>query len=289
MKNLRLALHLAVALGILAAPPRPALASSHMDAPLITLDDAARARSGVGLSLRGQTYGRLPVGAKTNLLARVSGSADIYRAHQFDDYILGVQLGPELTSGADRIAVSAGPAWRWYGTDPYSMTWSGNASWQHPLGKRTQLRLDGGLARVDNRRNDFQDATVWSFSAALDRAFSARFGGGLQLHAAREVARDAGYSTASGGATAYLFREFGRTTLVGALGYGHLEADERLDLFPRRRRDDRFSASLSATFRQVRIGSVAPLARVKWERNKSTIELYDYKRLAAEIGFTTAF
>jgi outer membrane protein len=254
-----------------------------------TLDDAAKARSGIGLSLRGQSYLRLPLTPKINLLTQLSGSADIYRDARFDDFILAVQTGPEIVSGADRITLSAGPAWRWYGTDPYSMTWSGSASWQHPLSKRAQLRLSAGIARVNNRRNDLQDATVLSLSAGVDRAFSARFGGGLQLHGVREAARDPGYATASGGIGVYLFREFGKTTGVINLGYSHLEADERLALFPRRRVDDRFSASVSATFRQVRVGSLSPLVRVKWERNRSSVELYDYNRVAAEVGVTSAF
>lgn len=254
-----------------------------------TLDDAAKARSGIGLSLRGQTYLRLPLSPKINLLTQLSGSADVYRDAQFDDFILAVQSGPEIVSGADRITISAGPAWRWYGTDPYSMTWSGSAAWQHPLSKRAQLRLSGGIARVNNRRNDLQDATVWSLSAGIDRAFSARFGGGAQLIANREAARDPGWSTASGGISAYLFREFGQATAVVSLGYTHLEADDRLALYPARRVDDRLSASLSATFRQFHIGTLAPLARVKWERNWSSLELYDYDRVAAEVGLTTAF
>lgn len=254
-----------------------------------TLDDAAKARSGVGLSLRGQGYLRLALGSSVNLLTRLSGSADIYRDHAFDDFILGVQSGPEITSGADRVTVTAGPTWRWYGTDPYSFTFGGNASWQHPLGKRTQLRIDGGLARVDNRRNDLQDATVVSLSAALDRAFSARFGGGIQFYGSREAARDPGWSTATGGASVYLYRELGKITAVATLGYSHLEADERLALYPRRRIDDRFSASLSAAFRQVRIGSFSPVARVRWERNRSSVELYQFSRIAGEVGIVSAF
>lgn len=254
-----------------------------------TLDDQAKARSGVGLALRGQAYTRVPVASTVNWLTRLSASTDVYGDHAFDDYIVGVQTGVELTSGADRVSLSAGPGWRWYGTDPYSMTWSGNAAWQHPLGKRAQLRIDGGGARVDNRRNDLQDATVWSLSAGIDRAFSARFGGGFQAHGAREAAPDPGWSTASGGVTAYLFREFGKTTAVVTVGYSHLEADARLALFPRRRVDDRLHASLSGTFRSVRIGPFAPLARLKWERNRSSIELYDFNRLAGEFGITSAF
>lgn len=253
------------------------------------LDAGARAQSGVGLTLRGQGYFREGLGARSNLLARVSGSADLYRSSEFDDFILGLQLGPEIHSGRDKFTLSAGPSWRWYGTDPYSFTASGSASWQHPTGKRSQMRIEAGAARTNNKRNDLQDAWNYTLSVGLDRAFTARSGGGLQVYGVREVARDPGYSTASGGTGAYLFREFGKTTAVLSLGYSHLEADERLFIYPRRRIDNRVSASLAGTFRALRIGAFAPLARIKWERNTSTIELYDYRRFAGEIGIVSAF
>src|SRR3546814_9547259 len=71
-----------------------------------------------------------------------------------------------------------------------------------------------------------------------------------------------GYSLASGGTSFYLFREFGRATLVGTLGYSHLEADERLLLYPKRRVEDRSNASLAMTLRALRLGSLAPLVRL---------------------------
>ena len=254
-----------------------------------TLDENAKARSGIGLALRGQAYARLPLSGKTNLLARLSGSADIYRASQFDDFIAGVQVGPEFTSGRDKFALSAGPAWRWYGAVPYSFSAGGSASWQHPLGKRAQLRVEAGAVRVNNRRNDLQDATGFSLALGIDRAFSARFGGGLQISGSREVARDPGYSTKTGGVNGYLFREMGKTTAVLSLGYSHLEADQRLLLFPERRVDDRLTAGMSATFRALRVGTFAPLARLRYERNFSTVGLYDFKRIAGEVGITSAF
>ncbi|MFM5908162.1 MAG: surface lipoprotein assembly modifier [Novosphingobium sp.] len=254
-----------------------------------TLDQDAKAKSGLGLALRGQAYVKRPLPGGPMIVARLSGSADIYRQSQFDDFILGLQVGPEYQSGKDRIALSIGPAWRWYGTDPYTVTLGGNASWQHPLSKQTQLRLDGGIGHMTNRRNAAQTGDLFSLSASLDRAFSARLGGGVQLSGARQTAADPGYAIASGNIGAYLWRELGATTLVANLGYGHLEADERLFLYPKRRVDDRFSAGLSATFRQLRLGIFAPLARVRWERNLSTVEIYDYKRLSGEIGITAAF
>src|SRR5690606_33909262 len=102
-----------------------------------------------------------------------------------------------------------------------------------------------------------------------DRAFSPSFGGGLALFGSRFAARDPGYATASGGLQGFLFREIGRTTAVLNFGYSHLEADKRLFIYPERRRDDRFSASLSGTFRALTVGTFAPLVRVRYERNFS--------------------
>jgi outer membrane protein len=96
-------------------------------------------------------------------------------------------------------------------------------------------------------------------------------------------------TNSAAGVSLYAFRELGRTTAVATVGYSHLEADERLRLYPRRRVEDRFTASIAGTFRGLRVGSFAPLIRLRWERNRSTIELYDYKRLSAEFGVASAF
>jgi hypothetical protein len=254
-----------------------------------TLDKDAQAKSGVGLDLQGQGYFRLGIEPGTDLLVRTSGRATLYRDADFNDITLGLQVGPQYNWSGNQLTLSIGPSWRWYGRDPYSTTVGGNVSWQRPTGKRSQLRLDGGIAHVTNKRNALQTADNFTLSASLDRAFSARTGGGLQVYGFREAARDPGYSLASGGASVYLFRELGRTTLVGTLGYSHLEADERLFLYPKRRIEDRYSASLAATLRGLKLGSFAPLVRIKWERNSSSIEIYDYRRVAAEFGVTSAF
>lgn len=253
-----------------------------------TLDQDAKAKSGLGLALRGQAYARRPIPGAT-IVARLSGSADLYRQSEFDDFSLGLQVGPEYRSGIDRISLSLGPTWRWYGTDPYTVTLGGNASWSHPVGKRSQVKVDGGIAHQTNRRNALQTGDVFSLSGSFDHAFSEKLGGGVQLSASRQTAADPGYALASGNAAIYAWRELGATTLVVNLGYGHLEADERLFLYPQRRVDDRFSAGLSATFRQLRVGPFAPIARIRWERNLSSVEIYDYKRLSGEVGITAAF
>ncbi|PNU04399.1 hypothetical protein A8V01_20450 [Novosphingobium guangzhouense] len=254
-----------------------------------TLDEDARAKSGLGLDLRGQAYWREGLDPGTDLIVRLSTGGTFYRDAAFNDISASLQAGPQYVSGADRITLSAGPTWRWYGKAIYTKGYGGTATLQHPVGKRGQLRLDGSIQHQDNRRNAMQTADDFTLSATLDRAFSARLGGGISTFAFREKARDPGYSFASGGLSAYAFREVGRTTFVGTLGYSHLEADERLFLYPRRRIEDRFNASLAATLRALHVGAFAPLVRVKWERNRSSIEIYDYRRVSAEIGVSSAF
>ena len=254
-----------------------------------TLSDDAKARSGLGLSLKGQGYVRLPLGQTSRMLGRVSASGDIYRDSNFNDFALAVQVGPEVQLGKDRFSLSAGPVWRWYGMEPYSVTLGTAVNWQHPLGRRGSLRIDAGASHVDNRRNDLQDGALYSLAAGIDRAFSPRFGGGWQVSASRLAARDPGYAEVTAGSSAYLFRELGRATLVVSAGYTRLEADKRLFLYPRRRVDDRFTASAGLTLRSLRIGTFAPFVRLRYERNRSTVEIYDFNRVAGEFGLASAF
>jgi hypothetical protein len=62
-----------------------------------------------------------------------------------------------------------------------------------------------------------------------------------------------------------------------------------LFLFPERRREWLYQASGGATFRTLTVHGFAPLVRLTYERNYSTVGLYDYRRLAADIGIARAF
>jgi len=60
-------------------------------------------------------------------------------------------------------------------------------------------------------------------------------------------------------------------------------------LFPNRRADRYSKLSIGATFRQLQFHGFAPLARSSIERNRSSVEFYDYKRARTEIGIVHAF
>lgn len=254
-----------------------------------TLDQNAKARSGLGLALRGQSFLRMPLSSRISIVAKANGQASAYRDHAFNDVLAGMQVGPEVVSGKDRLSLAAGPTWRWFGAAPYSLSWGGSATFLHPLGPRAQWRLESGVARTINFRNAFQTATTTSLASGYDRALSARLGGGIQASISRTAARDPGFSDVTAGGSLFAFREIGATTLVLSGGYSRLEADARLLLYPRRRSDDRFTALASLSWRKLQWKGLSPIARLRWERNRSTIEIYDYRRVSGEIGITSAF
>ena len=257
-------------------------------APL-DLSEDARERSGVGLKLGGQAYARLPLGSNLLFVPRVSGQGEFYREGRFNDVSGSVLLGLEYISGKDRLRPSIGATWRSYGGDLYARTQTASVNWLHPIGQRAQVSTDASVSRARYVQNPLQDGWLYDLNASYERAFDARSGGTVTLSATRQSARDPGYSTMSGGVSLLHYRELGRMTAFGSLGVRRLEADERLFLFPERRKEWLLSAGVGATFRQATVAGFAPLVRLSYEHNSSTVGIYDYSRTAVEFGLARAF
>jgi hypothetical protein len=68
-----------------------------------------------------------------------------------------------------------------------------------------------------------------------------------------------------------------------------LTADARIFLYPEQRKEWFSSVSAGATFRQLTVRGFAPLIRVSYERNNSSLTLYDYHRVSTNFGITRAF
>lgn len=257
-------------------------------APL-TLSRDARARSGLGIKGSGQLYIRGNLGKDLTLVPRVSGLGTLYRAGQFNDISGSAQLGLEWRVKSDRFTPSAGYTWRWYGGDLYARTQSFSVDWLHPAGKRAQIDGNFGISRVRYLRNAFQDGTIYNASVSYERALTARSGASMSLSANRQTARDPGYATASGGIGLVYWHDLGKFTLFGTANLNRLEADKRLLLYPERRREWYARGGLGAVFRQVQVAGFSPVLRIAYERNRSTVGIYDYRRIATDIGITRAF
>lgn len=257
-------------------------------APL-NLSADARQQSGIGLKGSGQVYLRANLGKNITLVPRVSSQGAFYRASQFNDVSGSAQLGLEWRSKADRFTPSAGYTWRWYGRDLYARTQSLNLDWLHPMGKRAQLNTNIGINRLRYARNPLQDGMIYNASISYERAFTVRSGGSISFFVNRQTAQDPGYATASGGLSLIYWHDFGKMTLFGTATINRLEADKRLFLFPDRRKEWYARGGVGAVFRQIQVAGFSPVVRVAYERNWSTVGIYDYRRIATDFGVTRAF
>lgn len=257
-------------------------------APL-DLSEDARAQSGIGMRLGAQAYARIPLGARIMLTPRLSTDAELYRQSEFNDISASAVIGLDIAGARDRLRPSIAQSVRYFGGDPYAVTRSAALGWLRAVGTRAQFEATATVARADYRRNDLQDGWLYDFAASYERAFDPRSGGRVSMSASRHAARDRGYSTLSGGGALLYWHDVRRTTLFGSVGLRRLEADARLLLFPERRQEWLASLAVGGTFRQATVHGFAPLVRLTYERNASSVGIYDYRRTAVNFGVTRAF
>jgi hypothetical protein len=253
------------------------------------IDKDSQARSGTGLALRTDAFRRIALGGDHSIVLRAAASADLYSRSKFNDIVLDSAAAPEFHLGRRTIGVEAGVTQRWYGQKPFVRSVRLGGSISQPLGSRTQIRLSATGALLDNRLNDLQDGKSYSLQASLEHALSQTTGLALSLGGERLSARDAGYSTTGWRAGLLAWHDIGRATVTAQAEYGGLRADERLSLFPDKRSDKLSRLTIGATFRQLTLGGFAPVTRLIVERNKSSIEFYDYRRVRTEFGIARAF
>jgi len=257
-------------------------------APL-TLSEDAREKSGVGLHLTGQVYARIGLRDGLTLVPRLSGDGTFYRTSQFNDLSGSALLGLEWQTGRSRLMPSAGVTWRTYGGRLYARTETADLRWTHRIGRRAQSDVGFSYGRTHYHRNALQDGDLFNLHAGVERALSARTGVGVQVSGTRQTARDPGYATASGGITLLGWRDMGRTTLFANATARRLESDARLFPFTDRRKEWFLRGSVGATFRQIEVAGFSPVVRVGYERNISTVGIYDYRRATVDLGITRAF
>jgi hypothetical protein len=257
-------------------------------APLILSEDA-RSKSGIGAHLSGQVFARLRLSTRLSLVPRLSGDGLFYKESQFNDLSGSALTGLEWQLGGDRVLPSIGATWRYYGGKLYARTKTADLRWTHRLGRRTQMDTSFSFGGTTYKLNNLQDGNLYGLGWSLERALTARVGIGLSLNALRQTARDPGYATTSGGATLTGWRDMGKTTLFANASVRRLDSDKEIPLFGDRRKEWYLRGVVGATFRQIEVAGFSPVVRVSYERNFSSIGIYDYRRTNVDVGITRAF
>lgn len=131
---------------------------------------SGKARSGVGLAVRGQAYRRLALGTSgVNLLGRVSGSGDLYRQPGFNQMALDVTAGPEFHLGRSSLALGVGATLNWFGGTLYTRQLHAAADLSQPIGATSLVRVHAAAAAIDNRLSDLQDGRDYSVQLTASR------------------------------------------------------------------------------------------------------------------------
>lgn len=248
-----------------------------------------KAKSGIGVAVRGLTHASIPVTDALNLQVRASGEANIYRDKDFNDIAAELSVGPELSLGATRLRAETAVGQQWYGMEAYQRSVRFGASIARPVDSVSQARLEVGARLVDNQLNDLQDGRGLTLQARYERALSPRTIVSLAVGRDRFSAHDDAYSTRSWNAGISVYRDIGRATVSFGAEIGRLRADERLALLPQARIDRLTRFHVGTVFRQLTYAGFAPMIRVVRERNKSSVEYYDYDRTRTEFGVSRAF
>ena len=214
---------------------------------------------------------------------------NLYRRKDFNDIAAEVSAGPEFKLLGTRFTAEAGYGQRWYGMEPFQNQWRLWASATRPIGTVSQLRLDASYRSTNYKLNDLQDGHGLSAALRFERALSPSTSVSAFVSRDRFSARDDAYSTRSWAAGLTAYRDVGRMTLSLGGELGRLKADERLLLLPEAREDKYSRLTFGAVFRQLTVAGFAPMTRLVLERNKSTVEFYDFKRAHTEFGLSRAF
>jgi len=255
----------------------------------VVLSDDARRTSGVGISVEGQAQVRLVRFGNNAIVANGFAIINEYKGGTFDDYLLGAELGPQMTRRWGRLTVSGSGYRRWYGHEPYLNALGVRVRLERPVSNNWQWDYVAQWQRLDYRRNAGLDGQYFSVGAALSRALSARSFGQLRGFVSRQSARDPGFAFVDARSGLSYARE---------LPWG-LVANADLDLtrtwydapsfFGPTRREWRVRAALALTKRDWQWLGFSPTVRFIHTSNISNLDFFTYHRERGEFAITRPF
>ncbi len=250
-----------------------------------------RQRSGLGLYVHGSLGRAWPLGPNFGLIARGTLLRRDFPGSRFDDMILRADIGPRWNGTRDEIGVLGVASERWVANDRASSGAGARIEWVRRIDRFWHSEL--ALERVDYRWRFFPelDGPISQFSAVqrwnLDATTTVH--AGVELHREQLVSR-----ALSNRRVSVLFggnRDFRHGWSLGAQWrYGVTRYDEALAAFEFvDRRDTTHTLSLSIAQRTLQWRGMMPVLYLTFVVNDSSLELYDYRRVIAQIGLSRNF
>jgi outer membrane protein len=247
----------------------------------LTLDEAAKQKSGTGQFVNFAGSKRLGLAGETRLLIETSSQATNYAGKDFDDIAVELAVGPERDIGSDTtLSIQALGAQRWYGGKSATTAYGIRAGLQSEVGDGQRLGFT-----LDARRSESGFTALYSgwqlggfatYERVIGRRFIASatlFGRRDELNAATFASTELGGNLGVGGEL-----PLGLNASVSA-GASRAAFDKPLTfLSPDARTDWRLNARVSLGLRSLRMAGFSPSVSYSYSASLSSLSLYDSKR-----------
>jgi hypothetical protein len=258
----------------------------------LTLDDAARARTGVGqiASVSGSVRLRLSDGLA--MVVDADGHAVNYDGRSADDISSLVAAGPELTLGGDtRVTLAATAGQRWYGGALATRSYGVRAGVQKHLGDGARIAAQFDLRRLESGFSPSYDGWQMAGYVSLEKVVRQTMVASVTGFARREPLRADAYSNTEAGVIAGIGGELPWGLNAGLSGQlSRATYDEALAIFgPKPRKDIRLQARAFLGARSLRVAGFAPSVSYTYAATHSNIGLYDFDRHRVEFQLARYF
>ena len=254
------------------------------------LDPGGRAQSGIGHFVGGDASIRLNRSGLVPIYINGFGRWLRYADRRFDDSYAGGDIGPEFQLQGGQLRTTATGLARWYGGHPLVRSFGGRIEYDKIIGHKWTVAGTLAYRRNDYARRSDVDGSDLEIRAAANRPLGAATLGLGYASFQRNWAKDPG--------EAFWRAQLG-IGVIKEIGWGlrpQLSLDVARQLhqaplapFGRVRRDWLLESSFSIYKRNWNLRGFAPSLSLTMTRNRSTITLYDEKRLRAELRLTKAF
>ncbi|PEQ14096.1 hypothetical protein B2G71_00265 [Novosphingobium sp. PC22D] len=243
----------------------------------LRLDDAARERSGVGVTASGYASLRLPTAERMSLVFDTNLSMINYDGADFDDYTAQVAGGPEFRLGEGRnLTLQAVALNRWYGGETAARQFGARATLQQEIGldRRVALQVDArhNVSRINSGYDGWQLGANLTYEQVIAKSAIVS----ASLIGRREMDDFDAYSNKTLGVSGGIGGELPLGINAGLSGAATWSKfDEAQPFFSFERREDwRIQGRAYVGLRQVRVAGFSPSMEYNYIRVDSNYDLY---------------
>jgi outer membrane protein len=247
----------------------------------LTLDEAARKRSGIGQTVSAVTSYRTAITPNAKLLIDFDAQAVNYTGKSADDFALSFAAGPEITlSDKDSLSIQGIGAQRWYGGKPASTGGGIRGSFQREFesGARAGLTVDARYSK-SSLSSAYSGWALGAY-ATYERGLGRSFVGSVNLFARRDDTKSTVYSGYEVGANLNVGGELPLGINAGLSGgVSRAAYDSAMTLFSYDPRQDwRMNARAYVGLRRIRVMGFSPSVTYNFSKVSSSLSLYDSDR-----------